>query len=406
MAEVKIEKWVYGGAGLGRADGQVHLVPFVMPGEEVRVDPTRSKPGLVEGRAAEFLTRSEERIAPECAYFEECGGCHYQMAPYEFQLARKVEIVREVFQRVGKFAAPETIDVLQGEPWGYRNRSQFHFQSHSLGFKKAGTDKVVDVGHCPISAPLINETLKKIRELRRGPQFPRFLKEIELFTNGEKTMVNVLETEQSRGVAKTFFEFLAREIPGANDGFLEYKVGADSFRVGHRSFFQVNRFLAEAMVECALVGAEGKTALDLYAGVGLFTLPLARRFEQVAGVESDGSAVRDLQFNAERVGLGIGAHRLQSEQYLEGLKTPPDFVLADPPRTGLGKAVVKHLIRLMPPRITLVSCDPATLSRDLAALFESGYQLEHLTMVDLFPQTYHIETISRLVRCNASPSLS
>src|SRR6185295_14470748 len=125
------------------------------------------------------------------------------------------------------------------------------------------------------------------------------------------------------------------------------------------------------------------------------------RFEQVAGVESDGSAVRDLQFNAERSGLTIGAHRLQSEQYLEGLKTSPDFVLADPPRTGLGKAVVKHLVRLLPLRITMVSCDPATLSRDLAVLFESGYQLEHLTMVDLFPQTYHIETISRLVRCNA-----
>lgn len=401
MAEVKIEKWVYGGAGLGRADGQVHLVPFVMPGEDVRVEPTRSKPGLVEGRVAEFITRSEERVAAECPYFERCGGCHYQMAPYEFQVARKVEIVREVFKRVGKFDAPETIDVLRGEPWGYRNRSQFHFQGQSLGYMMAGTDKVVDVDHCPISAPLINETLKKIRALRKGVQFPNFLKEIELFTNGEKTMVNVLETEQNRGVAKAFFDFLGREIPGANDGSLEYKVGADSFRVGHRSFFQVSRFLIEAMVDCALVGAEGKTALDLYSGVGLFTIPLARRFEQVAGVESDGSAVRDLQLNAERAGLVIGAHRLQSEQYLEGLKTPPDFVLADPPRTGLGKSVVKHLVRLLPPRITLVSCDPATLSRDLAALFESGYQLEHLTMVDLFPQTYHIETISRLVRCNA-----
>ncbi len=398
MAEVKIEKWVYGGAGLGRSDGQVHLVPFVMPDEEVLIEPTRSKPGLVEGRLAEIKTRSPERVAAECAYFEQCGGCHYQMAPYEFQVARKVEIVREVFRRVGKFSAPDAIDVLKGEPWGYRNRSQFHFQGHSLGYKMAGTDKVVDIGHCPISAPLINETLAKIRELRRGTQFPRFLKEIELFTNGAKTMVNVLETEQSRGVAKAFFEFLAREIPGANDGALEYQVGADNFRVGHRSFFQVNRFLAEAMVECALVGAEGKSALDLYAGVGLFTLPLARRFEQASGVESDGSAVRDLQHNAERAGLTIGAHRLQSEQYLEGLKAAPDFVLADPPRTGLGKAVVKHLIRLLPPRITLVSCDPATLARDLAALFQSGYRLEQLTMVDLFPQTYHIETIARLVR--------
>lgn len=399
MAEVKIEKWVYGGSGLGRTEGQVTLVPFVMPGEHVRVEPVKQKTGMVEGRAVEWLERSEARIEPSCPYFQKCGGCHYQMAPYDMQVAQKAEILREVLRRVGKIEAPEKIETISAEPWGYRNRSQFHFgPQHTLGFKAAGSDRVVDVDKCPISAPLINDALKKLRGLRRDKHFPRFLKEIELFTNGEQTMVNVLSTEGSRGVAKGFFEWLGLQIPGASEGALEYAAAGEKFRVSHKSFFQVNRFLADEMVKCALEGAEGKTALDLYAGVGLFTLPLARRFEKVTGVESDGSAVRDLEFNAERSGVKAKALRLQSEQYLENLTATPDFVLADPPRSGLGKAVVKHLVRLLPPRLSLVSCDPATLARDAAVLVGAGYRFEKMTMIDLFPQTYHIETIVQMVR--------
>lgn len=398
MAEVKIEKWVYGGSGLGRTDGQVTLVPFVMPGEHVRIEPVKQKTGMVEGRAAEWLERSEARVDPACPFFEKCGGCHYQMAPYDMQVAQKAEILREVLRRVGKIDAPEKIETASGEPWGYRNRSQFHFGDHTVGFKAAGSDKVVDVDKCPISAPLINDALKKLRGLRRDKHFPRFLKEVELFTNGEKTMVNVLSTEQSRGVAKGFFEWLGLQIPGASEGFLNYEAAGETFRVSHKSFFQVNRFLAGEMVRIALEGAEGKTALDLYAGVGLFTIPLARRFEKVTAVESDGSAVRDLEFNAEQRGVKVKALRLQSEQFLENLAVAPDLVLADPPRSGLGKAVVKHLIRLLPPRISLVSCDPATLARDAAVLVGAGYRFEKMTMVDLFPQTYHIETIAHLVR--------
>lgn len=398
MAEVKIEKWVYGGSGLGRTDGQVTLVPFVMPGEQVRIEPIKQKTGLVEGRAAEWIERSEARVDPACPYFEKCGGCHYQMAPYDMQVTQKAEILREVLRRVGKIDAPEQIETIAAEPWGYRNRSQFHFGDHTLGFKAAGSDKVVDVDKCPISAPLINDALKKLRALRRDKHFPRFLKEVELFTNGEKTMVNVLSTDQNRGVAKGFFEWLGQHIPGASEGALSYEAAGETFRVSHKSFFQVNRFLAGDMVRCALEGAEGASALDLYAGVGLFTIPLARQFETVTAVESDGSAVRDLEFNAEQRGVKVKAHRLQSEQFLESITEAPDFVLADPPRSGLGKAVVKHLVRLLPPRITLVSCDPATLARDAAVLTGAGYRIEKLTMLDLFPQTYHIETVARFAR--------
>ncbi len=396
MDQVKIEKWVYGGAGLARTAEGVVLAPFVMPGEVVKLEGARRRAGVTEARAAEIVEKSPERIEPACALFGRCGGCHYQMAPYEFQIEAKAAILREVFERVAKRKAPEEIRVVRGEPWGYRNRSQFHFGHHTLGYKMAGSDKVVDVEECPISAPAVNAALKALRAARRDRRFPRFLKQVELFTNGERTMVNVLDTEQGRGVARGFFEWLGERIAGAADGELFYEACGERFRVSHRSFFQVNRFLIEPLVECALEGAEGEEALDLYAGVGLFTVPLARRMGRVTGVESDGSAARDLEFNLSAAGVAAQARRMQAEQHLEGLTKRPDFVLADPPRAGLGKRVVKELARLLPPRLHIVSCDPATLARDVGALCGAGYELEGLELIDLFPQTYHMESVARL----------
>lgn len=396
MDQVKIEKWVYGGAGLARTAEGVALVPFVMPGEVVRLEAARRRAGVAEARAAEIIERSRERIEPGCAVFGRCGGCHYQMAPYGFQIGAKLGILREVFERVGKMKAPEEIRVVCGEPWGYRNRSQFHFGHHTLGYKMAGSDKVVDVEECPVSAPAVNAALKALRAARRERRFPRFLRQVELFTNGERTMVNVLETEQGRGVARAFFAWLAERIAGAADGELYYEACGARFRVSHRSFFQVNRFLIEPLVECALEGAEGEHALDLYAGVGLFTVPLARRIGRVTGVESDGSAARDLEFNLAAAGVAAEARRMQAEQSLESLTKRPDFVLADPPRAGLGKRVVKELIRLRPLKLNIVSCDPATLARDVAALCGAGYEVEGLALIDLFPQTYHMEAVARL----------
>lgn len=168
------------------------------------------------------------------------------------------------------------------------------------------------------------------------------------------------------------------------------------FRVGPRSFFQVNRFLLGELVERALEGAAGGRALDLYAGVGLFTLPMARRIGQVTAVESSRAAARDLAFNALRAGLPVEVRRADAAAYLASLSEAPDFVLADPPRAGLGPAVTRELLRLKPARITLVSCDPATMARDLASLVRGGYRFDRLTLVDLFPQTHHIEAVASL----------
>jgi 23S rRNA (uracil1939-C5)-methyltransferase len=389
---VTIEKWVYGGRGLARLDGKVVLVPFVLPGEVVEVAIERERPGLAEARLLNVVTPSAERVAAPCPYFARCGGCHYQHAPYEFQLARKVEVLREVLKRVGKLEAPEEIGVIAGAPIEYRNRVQLHLAGREIGYLEAASNRLCPVDQCPVASPAINSALASLRKMQGDRKFPAFVRTIELFTNETAVQVNVLASD--RPVARHFFDWCAEAIPGAASGSLDYTAAGAVYRVGHRSFFQVNRFLIDRMVEAGLADAEGDTALDLYAGVGLFSLPLARRVRSVTAVESGSSAVHDLAFNAERASLPVQVERAVVETYLEGLSATPDFVLADPPRAGLGKGVVRQLLRLRPPRMTIVSCDPATLARDLTALAGSGYRLERVTLIDLFPQTYHIETVA------------
>ncbi len=195
---------------------------------------------------------------------------------------------------------------------------------------------------------------------------------------------------------KRFFDWCAERLPGLVSGALEYEAAGYGWRVSHGSFFQVNRFLISNLVETALGGAEGERALDLYAGVGLFSLPLAKRFAAVTAVESGARASGDLRFNAERAGLALQVEKTDAEVWLDQLEVAPDFVLLDPPRAGIGKRVVERLAQLKPARLAIVSCDPATLARDLAGLTAAGYRIERLTLVDLFPQTYHLETVAHL----------
>ncbi|HNY39970.1 MAG TPA: class I SAM-dependent RNA methyltransferase [Bryobacteraceae bacterium] len=396
--EVTVEKWVYGGSGLVRIDGQIAFVPFALPGERVRLGAVKRRASVLEAELAGITESSPDRIEAQCPVFGRCGGCQYQHAPYEYQLARKVEIVAETLKRVGKIEPPETIGTISAEPWQYRNRNQFRIDRARIGYLAAGSHKLVDIDECPISSPVINQALRSIKKKMHDPHWPRFLRSVELFTNGEQVMLNALETDGDRRLARGFFEWLDQWVPGAAAGALEYEVGGFAYRVSHGSFFQVNRHLVCHLVEAAMGGAEGPSALDLYAGVGLFTVALAKRFERVAGVESHGGAVRDMEHNAGRSGGAIRVHRAQAEQYLEQLKKAPDFVLADPPRSGLGRGVVGHLLRLSPPRLNIVSCDPPTMARDTAALIAGGYRLKKATLVDMFPQTYHIETVVELER--------
>jgi 23S rRNA (uracil1939-C5)-methyltransferase len=382
---VIVDKWVYGGEGLARIEGRVVLVPNVLPGESARIDSGKD----VHASLIEVLTPAAERVTPACPLFTTCGGCHYQHAPYEYQLARKVEILREQLQRVGKINFEGEIAVISGPPLGYRNRAQFHIANGKIGYLAARSHELVPVeGECPVSSPRLNQALAEMRGRLSDPRFPRFVQAVEIFTDETDVQINVIESE--RAVARRFYEWCESKQA------IDYTTAFGTFRVSSRSFFQVNRFLVEKLVEAALPAEGGESALDLYAGVGLFALPMARRFSLVTAVETGSSAAHDLEFNASRAELAVKVEQARVEDYLERLQIAPEFVLADPPRAGLGKDVVGHLQRLAPPRVTIVSCDPATLARDLAGL--SSYQIESLTMVDLFPQTYHLETIARLRR--------
>jgi 23S rRNA (uracil1939-C5)-methyltransferase len=390
--EVTVEKLVYGGEGLGRVDGRVVLAPFVLPGERIRAQIEREKPGLAWARALEVLQAAPERVHPLCPYFGQCGGCHYQHALYELQLAAKLEILRDQLRRVGKFDPPGEISVVSAEPWGYRNRAQLHIESGRLGYWEARSHKLCAIDHCPVSSPKLNDAIAAIRGMLRDSRWPRFLRGIELFTDEEQVQLNVIESAQP--VARRFFDWCAEQIPGLVPGPLDYQ---GQYRVSGQSFFQANRFLLQKLVETALQQDEGESALELYAGVGLFSPALGGRFRDVTAVESGSAAVRDLQFNLERAGrANVTARKAMAEEHLAALERAPDLVLLDPPRAGLGKTVVKRLAELRPSRLTIVSCDPATLARDLAGLAAAGYQIATMTLIDLFPQTYHLETVVRL----------
>lgn len=387
-----MEKLVYGGDALARLDGRVVLIPFVLPGERVRARATQERPGLIRARALEVLEPAPERVAAPCPYFGRCGGCDYQHAPYEYQVAAKRGILADTLRRVGKIEPPAEIETVTAEPWGYRNRAQLHIDRGRLGYLEARSHKLCAINRCPISSPKINEAIAKLAVMLRDQRWPRFVRTIEIFTDERGVQLNVLESE--RPVARRFFEWCAEEIPGLVADALDYQ---DRFRVGRHSFFQVNRFLADRLVETAIRDAEGETAADLYAGVGLFSLPLARNFQEVTAVES-GPGALDLAHNAQRAGLAnVRAERAASEAYLEKLQRVPEFMLLDPPRAGLGSAVVQRLAALRPRRMAIVACDPATMARDVAGLLAAGYRVERMALVDLFPQTYHFETVVRLV---------
>ncbi len=392
--QLRIEKLVYGGEGLSRVDGEVVFTPFVLPGEAVEAERSGSRQNVQRTRLAGVIEPSPDRVVPPCPVFGRCGGCQYQHAAYEAQLRLKRDILAETLQRVGKIEIDAaSIAVEAAEPFAYRNRAQFHFERGRAGYREMNSRKLVEIAACPISSPRINEIIPKLNRMARDRRWPDFVDSLEVFTDERQVQWNVLESR--RPVAKRFFDWLADEVPGTVAGPLGYAVNEDVFRVSGTSFFQVNRFLLPRLADLAIGDARGGTAWDLYAGAGLFSLPLARRFERVVAVEAGRSAA-DLRHNAERARLGIDTLTDQVEAFLANAKTAPEFVLTDPPRAGLGKTAAARLVALLPRTLVIVACDPATLARDLAVL-APAYRIDRITMVDLFPQTFHLETIVKLV---------
>ncbi len=391
--QLHIEKLVYGGEGLSRLDGEVVFTPFVLPGEIVEAERTEARKHVQRTRLSRIDEPSPDRVEPLCPVFGRCGGCQYQHAAYSAQLRIKRDILAETLRRVGRIELdPALIAIESAEPFGYRNRAQFHFEKGRIGYREMNSRRLVAIDRCPICSPKINEIVAKLNRMVRDRRWPGFVRSLEVFTDERQVQWNVLETEQP--VARRFFEWLAEEVPGTVAGPIEYKVNEDRFQVSGTSFFQVNRLLLPRLADLVIGEARGVSAWDLYAGVGLFSLPLSRHFARVAAVEA-GRSAGDLRHNAERARAPVEVAGEQTEVFLAKAKTAPDFVLADPPRAGLGKTVTKRLTELRPAGLVIVACDPATLARDLAVL-QTVYEIERVSLVDLFPQTFHLETIVRL----------
>ncbi len=393
--DVRIEKLVYGGEGLARVDGQVILVPFVLPGEQVRTETRRVKKDFLRGSAPNVLEAASERVAPGCEYFGTCGGCQYQHIDYAYQLKQKVAILRETLQRGSGLQFDGEIGVISGPAWHYRNRVQLHFDARRAGFRKAGSHQLCPIDHCPISSPMISDAIAKLAQMAKASPWPSFLQSLEVFSNEEHLQLVVTDT--TRPVAARFFEWCASELQAVAPGTIDYQAAGFTFRISRGSFFQVNRFLIDDLVQEVLRDSSGRFAVDLYAGVGLFSLPLAKRYERVQAIERGGPAFRDLEWNAAQSAPNVATRKGAAEEFLTTLQESPDLVISDPPRAGIGATGTAELLRLAPERLVLVSCDPATLGRDLKHLL-SGYELTRLTLVDLFPQTYHFESIAHLLR--------
>ena len=433
--KLSIEKMIYGGDGLAHmpADasgrGKTAFVPFVLPGEEIEAALTEDKPGFIRARAETILTPSQQRTEAPCPYFVSCGGCHYQHTSYGNQLQIKSQILRETLLRIAKIDWKNELEVHASEPWNYRNRTRMKMQ-HSpfgIGYYRFNSHELLPVEQCPISSPLINHAVAVIWKIgQTAGAIADSIAEVEFFADADdqKLLIEIYLSGKGKpsdleSSAAAFFQTLAPELPqlagvaaffqgpaivssfgyeGADS--LQYRTSISELRVSAGSFFQVNRFLIEELVATATSDAKGKLAWDLYAGVGLFSAALAKNSERVVAVESSPASSDDLAHNAPR---NTKAVQSTTERFLEqssgrAKSSSPDFVLVDPPRAGLGQKVATKLANSMAGQISYVSCDPATLARDLRVLLDAGYKLDGLHLFDLFPQTFHIETIARLSR--------
>ncbi len=423
---VEIEKPIYGGAFLARLEGKAVFVPLTLPGEQALVRIVQSKAGYATAEAEEIVRAAPERIAPACPHFGACGGCHYQHTEYATQLAFKQSILRETLER-GGVAVPVEIAVLAGEPFGYRNRIRLAFDSGGhVGYRGRRSHAVVSIRECPIAAPLLVRAALAFAQVLLG--FAPALRptEIALFCNGAETalLASVFTASPTKirfdELAQAFHERIPalagaemvvegrtgeppRAIAQWGAASLSYRAASFDYRVDHGAFFQVNRWLVDALVERVSAGHKGKLAWDLFAGVGLFARRLAAQFDRVVAVESAPAATAALEANLRgTTGAAIQAETLAFLRHNRRPAPPdpivPDLIVVDPPRTGLGAESCALLAEIAAPTVACVSCDPATLARDLRALIGSGYQIQSITLADLFPQTLHLETVVQLRR--------
>ncbi len=384
--EVEVERILPGGMGLAHAHGQTLMVALAAPGDRVRVRVQNVRGAVVFASIIEVVTPSPIRVAPPCQYFGRCGGCDFQQLTYEAQLAAKTEIIRDCLRRVAHIEPPAEIPITPSPTaWHYRSRAEWQYDRRGgrIGYFERSSHNVCDVVECPVIVPELQAALTDLREeIIAEESSPADATQFQAAA-GDDGEVTLAPPAQGTGVAET-----SRTINGEH-----YRFDADCF-------FQINHALLAPLVTEAIGDARGELAVDLYCGVGLFTLPLARRFTRVIGVEGNATACAYARRNLADAKLTNGSVEASGVDEWLNARTaslaPADFVLLDPPRAGVGAEAVKGIINLRPRRVAYVSCDPATLARDLRGLMENGYRLDSVAAFDMFPQTHHVETIVHL----------
>jgi 23S rRNA (uracil1939-C5)-methyltransferase len=433
--KLRIEKAIYGGSGLahqaeGKDAGKAIFVPFTLPGELVEAQVSEKKSDFADTTLLKVLEPSDDRIEPRCIHFGECGGCNYQHADYAAQSAMKRDIMHETLERAGLAELPR-IEPHTSEPWNYRNRIRLRIAESGgglrIGYLRRGSSEFLPIQMCPISAPLLLHAADTLLQLaQKDTNISRWMQattEIELFTTANETRLQItlfVGKEPPKGFPElcTRLQQLLPELVGAGTAILSLETGRgrkvqkikqgtswgmeglsyaaanESYWVSRGGFFQVNRFLIDELVHLVTDNRSGNLAWDLFAGVGLFSRALTKTFPRVVAVEASADdLIRTFRGEGR---LAIAATTLDFLRAAIVQRDRPDLIVLDPPRAGVGIESCSLLARTKAKQIVYVSCDPVTLGRDLKAMVDSGYRLVELHMIDLFPQTFHLETVAIL----------
>jgi 23S rRNA (uracil1939-C5)-methyltransferase len=389
LIEVTVERLAYGGDGIARHRGLALFIPLAAPGDQLRVRVNEIKKNYARASIEEILIPSPARRGPLCRYFGQCGGCQLQHINYDAQLEAKRAFVRDALNRVGRLGWTGEIEMISAAEFGYRARAQVKIERESdneprrIGFNRLSSHRVCDVTSCPVLVPELDLQLGAIRALL-AREVKEGVREVEIAA-GEN------------GIA------IQPELDERAQRIVERKVRGATYRYSASTFFQGNALLLDSLIETAISDYSGGLAVDLYAGAGLFTIQLAGRFDKVIGIEADKKAalfaLQNIEINQRP---NIEFHNTTVESWLMSATgrsaiDRPDLLLLDPPRAGAANAMA-HIIDINPTYISYVSCDPNTLARDLRILAGSGYKIARITALDLFPQTYHVETVAALFR--------
>jgi 23S rRNA (uracil1939-C5)-methyltransferase len=390
---------------LGRHERRVVFVPYTLPGERIVARLTEERKSFARGEAVEILSASPHRVEPPCPHFGPggCGGCHWQHIAYEAQLEYKRAVVLDQLERIGKFDAPTVHPTLASpSPWGYRAYMTFSVDpAGRLGFWSDDNARIVPIEECHILDPALLDAFQQLDLDAEGIERVRF----QVGSEPDDRMIVLSTADDLAPEIEVDFPISVNLLLSDNEPVnligspqVSYQVFDRTFRVTAGGFFQANPPVAEMLVEELLARLDlggDETVLDLYSGVGLLSAFIAAQAGLVVSVESYPPAVTDADANLadlDNVDLVEGS----VEAVLDDLAGPIDAAVVDPPRTGLSREVIEGLIRLAPPRLVYVSCDPATLARDARQLCEAGYDLLDAQPLDMFPQTYHVECVASL----------